>query len=51
LVGSGHAAASCAVDGKVDEYVEPGERVVELGCGKGEPVGRVLSERYDWGFV
>jgi SAM-dependent methyltransferase len=33
---------------KVGAYVAPGERVVELGCGTGEPVGRLLSERYEY---
>jgi SAM-dependent methyltransferase len=31
---------------KVDGYVRAGERVVELGCGTGVPVGRLLSGRY-----
>ena len=33
---------------KVDDFVRPGERVVELGCGTGVPVGRLLSERYEY---
>ena len=33
---------------KVDEWVAPGDPVVELGCGTGEPVGRRLSERYEY---
>ncbi len=33
---------------KVDEYLTAGESVVELGCGTGVPVGRLLSERYDY---
>jgi SAM-dependent methyltransferase len=31
---------------KVDAYVRAGESVVELGCGTGVPVGRLLSGRY-----
>ena len=31
---------------KVDGYVQAGERVIELGCGTGVPVGRLLSGRY-----
>jgi SAM-dependent methyltransferase len=34
--------------GKVDAYVAAGERVVELGCGTAVPVGRLLSQRYDY---
>jgi SAM-dependent methyltransferase len=34
--------------GKLDTYLVAGERVVELGCGTGLPVGRLLSERYDY---
>lgn len=33
---------------KVDTYLAPGERVVELGCGTGLPVGRRLAERYEY---
>jgi ubiquinone/menaquinone biosynthesis C-methylase UbiE len=33
---------------KVDDYAMPGERVVELGCGTGVPVGRLLSEQYEY---
>jgi ubiquinone/menaquinone biosynthesis C-methylase UbiE len=33
---------------KVDDFVTRGERVVELGCGTGVPVGRLLSERYNY---
>jgi SAM-dependent methyltransferase len=33
---------------KVDDYVGSGERIAELGCGTGVPVGRLLSERYDY---
>jgi trans-aconitate methyltransferase len=33
---------------KVHDYATPGERVVELGCGTGVPVGRLLSERYEY---
>ena len=33
---------------KVDAYVQPGERVIELGCGTGEPVGRLLCARYEY---
>ena len=33
---------------KVGNYAMPGERVVELGCGTGVPVGRLLSGRYDY---
>ena len=33
---------------KVDDHAAPGERVVELGCGTGVPVGRLLSDRYDY---
>src|SRR5262245_7314094 len=31
---------------KVDGYIRAGERVIELGCGTGVPVGRLLSDRY-----
>ena len=31
---------------KVDDHAMPGERVIELACGTGVPVGRLLSERY-----
>ena len=33
---------------KVDGYVQAGERVVELGCGTGVPVGRLVSGRYTY---
>jgi len=33
---------------KLDEYLTADERVVELGCGTGVPVGRSLSARYDY---
>jgi SAM-dependent methyltransferase len=33
---------------KVEEFVPPGEAVVELGCGTGAPVGRFLASRYDY---
>ncbi len=33
---------------KLDECIGQGERVVELGCGTGVPVGRRLSERYEY---
>jgi SAM-dependent methyltransferase len=33
---------------KVEGFVKPGERVVELGCGTGRPVGRLLSVAYDY---
>jgi SAM-dependent methyltransferase len=33
---------------KVDAYVQPGEAVVELGCGTGVPVGVYLAARYDY---
>ncbi|MDQ1382130.1 MAG: hypothetical protein QOJ71_2849 [Actinomycetota bacterium] len=33
---------------KVDDFVSRGEHVVELGCGTGVPVGRLLSERYKY---
>ena len=33
---------------KVGDFIERGERVVELGCGTGVPVGRLLSERYGY---
>ncbi|MDP9337020.1 MAG: class I SAM-dependent methyltransferase [Actinomycetota bacterium] len=36
---------------KIDGYVALGERIVELGCGTGVPVGRLLSERYDYAGV
>jgi SAM-dependent methyltransferase len=33
---------------KIEAFVAPGERVVELGCGTGVPVGRFLAARYDY---
>lgn len=33
---------------KIEAFVKPGERVVELGCGTGVPVGRFLAARYDY---
>ena len=33
---------------KVLAFASPGERVVELGCGTGVPVGRLLSATYDY---
>ncbi len=36
---------------KIDPYVRVGERVVELGCGTGVPVGRLLNERYNYAGV
>jgi len=36
---------------KIDAYLRAGERVVELGCGTGVPVARLLSERYDYAGV
>jgi SAM-dependent methyltransferase len=32
----------------VERFVKPGERVVELGCGTGRPVGRLLAAEYDY---
>jgi SAM-dependent methyltransferase len=29
-------------------FVSPGEQVVELGCGTGVPVGKLLSAKYDY---
>jgi SAM-dependent methyltransferase len=31
---------------RIDEYVHAGERVAELGCGTGKPVGALLASRY-----
>src|SRR4051794_21320715 len=31
---------------KLDDHVERGERVVELGCGTGVPIGAALASRY-----
>jgi len=36
---------------KLDAFLTAGEGVVELGCGTGVPVGRLLSERYDYAGV
>jgi SAM-dependent methyltransferase len=33
---------------KIEPYVNAGERVVELGCGTGQPVGRLLSGAYGY---
>ena len=33
---------------KLEAFVGPGERVVELGCGTGVPVGRLLAARNDY---
>ena len=33
---------------KIEAFVAPGERVVELGCGTGVPVGRLLAAGYDY---
>lgn len=33
---------------RIDRFLSADERVVELGCGTGEPVGRLLAERYDY---
>jgi SAM-dependent methyltransferase len=33
---------------KIEAFVAPGERVVELGCGTAVPVGRFLAARYDY---
>jgi SAM-dependent methyltransferase len=33
---------------KIETYVAPGERVVELGCGTGVPVARLLAARFDY---
>jgi SAM-dependent methyltransferase len=33
---------------RLPEFVADGERVVELGCGTGVPVGEVLAARYDY---
>ena len=33
---------------RIDAFLIPGERVVELGCGTGVPVGRLLSATYDY---
>ena len=36
---------------KADVFLSAGERVVELGCGTGTPVGRALSARYAYAGV
>jgi SAM-dependent methyltransferase len=36
---------------RVDAFLSAGERVVELGCGTAEPVGRLLALRYDYAGV
>jgi SAM-dependent methyltransferase len=33
---------------RLPEFVADGERVVELGCGTGVPVGQALAARYDY---
>ena len=33
---------------KIEAFVGPGEQVIELGCGTGVPVGRLLAARYDY---
>jgi SAM-dependent methyltransferase len=33
---------------KIDRLVAAGERVVELGCGTGSPVGALLASRFDY---
>ena len=33
---------------KLDAFLEPGEQVVELGCGTGSPVGRDLAARFGY---
>ena len=33
---------------KIEQHATPGERVVELGCGTGVPVGRFLAARYEY---
>src|SRR6185295_11954611 len=32
----------------IEGFAQPGERVVELGCGTGVPVGRWLAARYQY---
>ena len=36
---------------KIEAYIASGERVVELGCGTGVPVGRFLAARYDYSGI
>ncbi len=36
---------------RIDAFLPADERVVELGCGTGEPVGRLLAQRYDYAGV
>ncbi len=33
---------------KIEGFAQPGDRVLELGCGTGVPVGRYLAARYDY---
>ncbi len=36
---------------RIDAFLSEGERIVELGCGTGKPVGRLLAQRYDYAGV